>query len=286
VACSEANDRGVAACGRIVANPDESAADRAAALVQLGNNDVTHGKLDEAIADYSGAIEFDANNALAYAARAIAFWRKNDQGRAVADYDRAAGTDAATLRDMTTANAELGAIGQFAAPISDAALLNEVRGRLYELNFDPDPLDAPSTDATSQAIRKFQQQSNLAPTGTATMGLLQQLRQAGTLQPWGTIVFDQKSGKWGMAWAESTRQAAVARARATCGDSSRCPVEISFFGHTCGAFAHSKSTGWAIDARDDIGKAKDAALTDCGKRGGTCALVASVCADGAERSMP
>ena len=52
-ACSEANDRGVAACGRIVANPDESAADRAAALVQLGNNDVTHGKLDEAIADYN-----------------------------------------------------------------------------------------------------------------------------------------------------------------------------------------------------------------------------------------
>ena len=116
---------------------------------------------------------------------------------------------------MTTANAELGAIGQFAAPISDAALLNEVRGpRLYELNFDPDPLDAPSTDATSQAIRKFQQQSNLAPTGTATMGLLQQLRQAGTLQPWGAIVFNQKNGKWGMAWDESTRQAAVARARA------------------------------------------------------------------------
>jgi hypothetical protein len=47
-------------------------------------------------------------------------------------------------------------------------------------------------------------------------------------------------------------------------------------------FAHSGSN-WAITARDDIGKAKEAALTDCRKRGKSCEIVASVCADGAER---
>jgi hypothetical protein len=85
-----------------------------------------------------------------------------------------------------------------------------------------------------------------------------------------------------MAWNESTRKAAVARARASCGDSSTCPVEVSFFGATCGAFAYS-ATSWAITARDEIGKAKADALADCGKRGKSCQVIASVCADGAER---
>ena len=85
-----------------------------------------------------------------------------------------------------------------------------------------------------------------------------------------------------MAWGESTRRAAVAHARDTCGDAKNCPAEISFFGTECGVFAYSASS-WSITARDDIRKAKDAALTECRKRGKSCEIVASVCADGAER---
>jgi hypothetical protein len=95
-------------------------------------------------------------------------------------------------------------------------------------------------------------------------------------------VYGKNNGKWGMAWSEATRKAAVARARVSCGDSASCPVEISFFGTDCGVFAHSSSS-WAITARDDIRKAKDAALSDCGKRGKSCQITGSVCADGAER---
>jgi hypothetical protein len=166
--------------------------------------------------------------------------------------------------------------------ISDPVLLNELRDRLYELNFDPGPLDGPLTDAARKAIQEFQQQISVPPTGIATMGLLRRLRELGGVKPWASIVYGKDNGKWGMAWNENTRKAAVARARASCGDSSTCPVEVSFFGATCGAFAYS-ATSWAIAARDAIAKAKADALADCGKRGNSCQVIASVCADGAER---
>ena len=86
-----------------------------------------------------------------------------------------------------------------------------------------------------------------------------------------------------MAWDEATRKQAVASARTSCGDAAGCPVEISFFGTSCGAFAYS-AAAWSITARDDLTKAKEAALADCGKRGKTCQIVASVCADGSGRS--
>ena len=167
-------------------------------------------------------------------------------------------------------------------PIGDALLLNELRDRLYELNFDPGPLDDPLTDANRKVIRDFQQQINVLPTGIATMGLLRRLRELNGPKPWASIVFGKDTGKWGMAWDESTRKAAVARARVSCGDSSACSVEVSFFGTSCGAFAYSRAS-WTIMARDDIGKAKAAALADCSRHGKSCQIVASVRADGAER---
>jgi hypothetical protein len=46
-------------------------------------------------------------------------------------------------------------------PISDPVSLTELRDRLYELNFDPGPLDGPITDAASDAIKEFERQNNL-----------------------------------------------------------------------------------------------------------------------------
>jgi uncharacterized caspase-like protein len=166
--------------------------------------------------------------------------------------------------------------------ISDPGLFKEVRERLYELNFDPGPFDGPNTETTRQVIREFEQQNNLTPTGAATQGLLRRLREIGGLKPWGAIVYAKDNNKWGMSWGEGTRTGAIASARASCGDAIRCPIEVSFFGTECGVFAHSESS-WAITARDDIRKAKEAALSDCKKRGKACRIVAGVCADGAER---
>ena len=82
------------------------------------------------------------------------------------------------------------------------------------------------------------------------MGLLRKLRDVGGLKPWGAIVYGKATGKWGMAWGERTRAAAVASARSSCGDCEPCPVEISFFGTACGVFAYSGAS-WAITAREN-----------------------------------
>ena len=168
------------------------------------------------------------------------------------------------------------------AELNEPASLHEIRERLYELNFDPGPFDGPIEPATRQAVREFEQANKLVSTGEVTQGLLRRLREISGLKPWGSIVYSEESKKWGMAWAQDTRKAAVASARASCGASSRCSVEISFFGTECGVFAHSGSN-WVILARTDIQKAKDDALSGCRKRGKACRIVASVCADGAER---
>ena len=168
------------------------------------------------------------------------------------------------------------------AELSDPALLREVRERLYELNFDPGPVDGPMSAATRQSVREFEQANKLASTGEVTQGLLRRLRDISGLKPWGAIVYSKTSSKWGMAWSQDTRKAAVASARTSCGDASLCPIEISFFGTECGVFAHS-SSNWAIVARANIKRAKEDALSGCRKQGGACRIVASVCADGAER---
>ena len=166
--------------------------------------------------------------------------------------------------------------------LTDPNLIKEIRDRLYELNFDPGAMTGPIGEPTRQAIREFEQRSKLALSGEATQGLLRRLREVGGLKPWGAIVYAKSSKQWGMAWAQGTRKAAVESARSSCGDAAKCSIETSFFGTDCGVFAHSGSS-WAIVAHDDIKKAKDAALSDCGKHGKSCRIIASVCADGAER---
>ena len=167
--------------------------------------------------------------------------------------------------------------------LKDPALLREVRERLYELNFDPGPFDGPTGPAAHDAVREFEQTNKLASTGEVTQGLLRRLRDISGLKPWGAIVYSKASNKWGMSWALDTRKAAVASARTSCGDAASCPIEISFFGTECGVFAYSESS-WAIVARADMQKAKENALSDCRKKGKACRVIASVCADGAQRA--
>jgi peptidoglycan hydrolase-like protein with peptidoglycan-binding domain len=169
--------------------------------------------------------------------------------------------------------------------ITDPALAREVRERLFELNFDPGPSSGPVGEAAHRAIREFQQMANLTPDGEMSQGLLRRLREAGKLKPWGAIVYARSAKKWGMAWSQESRQAAVASARASCGSEAQCPVEISFFGTECGALAHAEAS-WAIVARKSVDEARESALSGCGKRGRACRIVAAVCADGAERTTP
>jgi hypothetical protein len=235
----------------------------------------------------------DANRPLDEKRLELAFWEsiKNDKNPALFQaylnrYPRGVFADIAriNLQQQKTAALEAATIERpnDKVELSDPASLHEIRERLYELNFDPGPLDGPIGTAAHQAVRDFQQANKLDPTGEVTQGLLRRLRDISGLKPWGAIVYSEASNRWGMAWSQDTRKNAVASAKQSCGDPSQCTTEISFFGTECGAFAHSES-GWAMVARASIQKAKEDSLSECRKKGNTCRIIASVCADGAQR---
>ena len=136
--------------------------------------------------------------------------------------------------------------------ISDPGLLREVHDRLYELNFDPSSATATGLKV---AVAEFEGQSKLARTGEVTEGLLTRLRDIGGLKPWGAIVYDKDAGKWGMAWDDPSRKNAVASARDKCGG-AKCPIEISFFGTSCGAFALSPSASPSCRATISKGRSR------------------------------
>ncbi|MDP1868742.1 MAG: caspase family protein, partial [Bradyrhizobium sp.] len=133
-------------------------------------------------------------------------------------------------------------------PIKDTVLLRELSDRLYERNFDPEPLD--SKNGMKLAIAKFQEKSSMTPTGEATEGVLTRLRKMEDLKPWGSIVYGPDSDKWGISWNHASRKAAVDDARSNCG-AGKCPVELSFYGTRCGAFAISGKS-WSLVARDTV----------------------------------
>lgn len=160
-------------------------------------------------------------------------------------------------------------------PVTDPIKLTEISDRLYELNFDPAPLS--SKNGIAVAIRDFQLKGNLPPTGEATEGLLQRLRATKDVKPWGSIVFDVKDKKWGMSWDQPSRKSAVAEARAKCGTAA-CPLELSFFGTSCGAFA-ALGGNWSLVQRSTLAQARDAAIDQCSKAGKSCPVVGAICAN-------
>ena len=164
-------------------------------------------------------------------------------------------------------------------PIKDSALLQELSDRLYERNFDPEPVG--SKNGIKVAITEFQSRSNMTPTGEPTEGLLTRLRKMDDLRPWGSIVYGPDGDKWGISWDYASRKTAVEAARANCG-AAKCPIELSFYGAKCGAFAISGKS-WSLIQRDTVQRAKDTALDECGKAGKSCRIIAAVCADGSGR---
>ncbi|HEX5211264.1 MAG TPA: tetratricopeptide repeat protein [Pseudolabrys sp.] len=86
-------DGWIKGCAVIIDDVRESAAVRAKALRIRGLAHYRLGAYDDAIADYSAAIGFDAKNVATYVNRAGAYQRKHDFTRAMADYNLAAALD-------------------------------------------------------------------------------------------------------------------------------------------------------------------------------------------------
>lgn len=162
--------------------------------------------------------------------------------------------------------------------IKDDRSLLELSDRLYERNFDPEPFG--TKNRMTAAISKFQAKAELPQSGQPTLGLLQRLRELQDLKPWGSIVYGPVSQKWGISWNHVSRKSAVEDARSKC-VGGQCPLELSFYGSRCGAFAVSGNS-WSLVQAQSIQKAKDAALDECNRSGKSCRIVGATCADGSE----
>ena len=150
--CSQTEDiaRSVGACTRVIDDQAQSTADRASAYIQRGNDNIGSGKLDEAIADYSAAIQLDARNVSAYAARAITYLRKGALDQAIADYRQARSIDAGQIGTLTSGSAELQQIAaaysakapasgdrRLALPAGAELVPRESALHLYSIDFSP-----------------------------------------------------------------------------------------------------------------------------------------------------
>jgi hypothetical protein len=129
------------------------------------------------------------------------------------------------------------------------------------------------------AITKFQEKSSIAQTGEATEGLLSRLRGLDDLKPWGSIVYDPDGDKWGISWDHPSRRSAVADARSRCG-TSKCLIELSFYGNRCGAFAISDKS-WSLVARNSVGSITSAFIVSSGRIIGDGVSSGSVTPNGA-----
>jgi hypothetical protein len=159
--------------------------------------------------------------------------------------------------------------------IDDPGLLNEIKDRLFEQNFNP---GNPGSQEMTDAIHGFETKAGLPLSDQPTLGLLQSLRNAAALGPWAAIVYGKEVDKWGMSWSANSRREALAEAKARCG-SDKCVAQQSFFANRCGALAQSPKS-WAISWRTDETLAHRAALERCEKNGASCRIVAAVCSDG------
>ena len=148
--------------------------------------------------------------------------------------------------------------------ISDPGLLREVRDRLYELNFDPGPLDEPMGEAAYLAIREYETMSKLAVTGQADPRPSAPAARERRAAPMGRDRLCQGRRQVGHGLgARDAQGSSRQRARLLRCRRAKCSIELSFFGAECAAFAHG-SGAFALAARDTPEQAKSAALAECG----------------------
>src|ERR1700730_5666254 len=93
-------DRNIAGCTMVAEDPAESPKTRAIAFVGRGLAWQRKGDRDRAIADFTDAIRLDPNNALAYNNRGLAWNEKGDHDRAIADLTQAIRIDPLPRSDL------------------------------------------------------------------------------------------------------------------------------------------------------------------------------------------
>ena len=168
-------------------------------------------------------------------------------------------------------------------PVSDKPQIRAAQQKLYDLNYDPGPIDGALGPRTSDALRDYQEAVGLEVTGELTVGLLDRLRKEAAPANWGVLGFSTSTGRLAQRTRLTSRSVAEQAIRKTCGD---CDKVLPFHEHECAAIALTKTHwGWARrenkqgDRQATLQAARNGALKNCKDSGGvSCQVKVAVCA--------
>lgn len=160
--------------------------------------------------------------------------------------------------------------------VQDKDSIREIQETLYNLNYEPGPVDGVTGAKTRSAVRAFETDKGLDETGQLTTALLQKLRNAPVPEVWGVLGFAPATKTVVHKNRASSRRSVEALLRQTC---PHCSSVQAFAGKECAALAYSNS-GWGWAVRDGLEKARQHALRSCRQYGAGCKIKAALCAGG------
>ncbi len=180
-----------------------------------------------------------------------------------------------------------------ASALTSSTVIREVQDRLYNLNYQIGVRNGRLTEDTRKAIRQWQENVKVTPTGDMTESQLIRLRSARVPTVWGAVAYYSK-GATATVWNRPTREAAEREALAACRKNAgaTCSV-LTVANKICGAvgFYNAVISGrqhWGayVSVRPTLGQATDHAMSECrrqAKQPNGCGVRATVCADGGHR---
>jgi peptidoglycan hydrolase-like protein with peptidoglycan-binding domain len=179
-------------------------------------------------------------------------------------------------------------------PVNDPASIREVQTKLYNLNYKISRITGDIDKDTVQAIRDWQRNVGVTPTGTITTDQLARLRAARIPSTWGAIAYATR-GASGAVWGRSSREEAERDALRECRKrgGSKCSAltaaekacgALGFYSARVGSTQHWGAYGVV---RPTLAQATDSALQECranARRPEACGVRMTFCADGSHKS--
>jgi peptidoglycan hydrolase-like protein with peptidoglycan-binding domain len=204
-----------------------------------------------------------------------------------------------TFADLAKVRMQALSAGSAAKPAAPAAALTpaairEAQAKLYALNYDLPAVPTGELDArTKDAVKRWQANAKRLETGDLTAADVDALRKSAAPTIWGAIAYNPAGGAT-TVWSHKTREDASKAAMEGCGklNGGPCTVSATFLPNCLASVSFSGTVdGQAIRggyARSgaDTKQARERALDQCrtqSKAPASCAVKATVCADGSKR---
>lgn len=170
------------------------------------------------------------------------------------------------------------------------SVVAEVQERLYNLNYDPGPINGQLTAQTRTALAALQRRYALAPSGQIDESVLKVLRERKAPSQWGALAFDAR-GTYSAIWRANTRRQAEEavsgecrkRARGACKLATAADAQCIAYARAGGRSGRRRNFGSFTVVRDDVNSARGAAIEYCQRESpfpDSCEVRLTLCADG------